>query len=195
MRYNEIVKYIEDEEYKIDKDYYYHAFNYNKMMFQNMITEGIKSPILLGINNPGYNGYFYVSLMKKMSCNHSIYKLFAKSPKFIISENIKTLKTTKPSNTISYPSLITNSFLPFRRSEWDDEYQKFLRILPKDILGIEYNLCANFDNYSKDYLKKKDLIILISIIKSLELKRLDLPIIDSSSGSKINKEKVKNLQL
>ena len=88
----ELINYIEDTHILYDNPYY-HSFEYNKDDFINMITEGIKSPILLGKPGGGNNGKFYVSLSKHENCEYSIYDKLNSNPMFVIDRNLKTLKT------------------------------------------------------------------------------------------------------
>lgn len=185
-----ILNYIEDEQVIMD-DFYYHAFSYNHEKFINMITEGIKSPILLKTKAGGNNGYFYVSLTKNENCKNSIYKKLDHMPMFIINNKIKTVKAKNFSLSSSYPMWVKNSPLPFRDCEYDDEYQKFLKVNPKDILGIIYDI-SNCDNPYLHDIKNK-LFILNEMIKDLKSENINLPIINASSNKKINQEKVLSL--
>ena len=190
----ELINYIEDTHILYDNPYY-HSFEYNKDDFINMITEGIKSPILLGKPGGGNNGKFYVSLSKHENCEYSIYDKLNSNPMFVIDRNLKTLKTRNFIKKGYYPISFMQSPLPFRESEYDDEYQKFLKVSPKYILAIQYNIFSNCEQHNDNSYIKQHLLILTQIIKDLESLEINLPIIDSSTSTKINKEKVLSLKI
>ena len=191
----ELINYIEDAPITLYDNHYYHSFQYNKEEFINMITEGIKSPILLGKPGGGNNGKFYVSLSKKEKCEYSIYDKLSSNPMFIIAGNLKTLKTRNFTKKGYYPISFMQSPLPFRESEYDDEYQKFLKVLPKYFLAIQYNIFSNCKLHNDSNYTKQQLLILRQIIKDLEDQNISLPIIDASTSTKINNEKVLSLKL
>lgn len=188
MDYNDIISYIEDESIELTNDFYYHAFVYDQEQFVGMINEGIKSPVLLGKRALGNNGYFYVSLSKNEKCENSIYNRLNQLPMFIINSKISTIKTRNFIRYGSYPMWTVNSPLPFRQSEYDNEYQKFLMVLPKDILAIQYNIyqCNGVDN---------KFLILKLMIEDLNSQKKVLPIIDSFTSRKINQKKVLSLKI
>ena len=165
-----------------------------------MISKGIKSRILLGkragINTDSNNGYFYVSLSKNEPCEMSIHHKLSGYPMFVISGNIKPLKAQNFRRYGRYPMWCSNSPLPFRECEYDDEYQKFLQVLSKDILAIQYNIFSNYQEYDNngDYMRNQ-LLVLQSIIRDLDFLKIDLPVIDGSTSAKINKEKVLFLKI
>ena len=198
MNYEEMIQFIEDKDLSLpEKNYYYHAFVYNQNNFINMINKGIKSSILLGKHGNGLNGKFYVSLSKKETSEieYSIYNQLLYLPMFIINDEIKTIKAINCTKNIShYPRWFQYSPLPFRESIYDDEYQKFLQVSSKDIVGIEYNLKFLFNRINKSNIIE-DLVVLRNMINDLNSQNLDLPIIDYSSSREINKEKVLSLHL
>jgi len=194
MNYIDIINYIEDEPILLLSNPYYHAFKYDSNEFISMITEGIKAPILLGKEGTGNNGPFYVSLSKNENAETSIYDMLKSLPMFVINENIKTFKARNYSKEKPYPFRLTRTPLPFRDCEYDDEYQTFLRVSPKDILAIQYNLFANYLENNEDYIIEQ-LLTLIRMVENLEKEQINLPIIDTSTSTKINKEKVLSLKL
>ena len=187
MNYLEYLNDIEDKENEFNDNYYYHAFDYNRREFISMVKNGIKSRILLLRRGVGNNGLFYVSLSRCEECDYSIYKMFYNLPKFIIKPNINVVKTRNYKTYGLYPIDLTNTFLPLRESGYDDEYQKFLLVSPKNIIGIEYNL---YDIYIKRGSINYDLEVLKSMIEDLKLQKRDIPIIDKSSKKEINMNKV-----
>jgi len=194
MDYIDMITYIEDEPFLLLGNPYYHAFRYEPDEFTNMITEGIKSPILLGKEGTGNNGPFYVSLSKKENAEKSVYDMLKSLPMFVIDGNIKTIKAKNSNKEKTFPISFTRTPLPFRDCEYDDEYQKFLRVSPKDILAIQYNLFANHLENNEDYIIEQ-LLTLIKMVEDLEKEQINLPIIDASNSKRINKQKVLSLKL
>ena len=197
MDYLRIIHYIEDESIKLDSDFYYHAFDYNQDEFISMITEGIKAPILLGKLGDGNNGKFYVSLARNVNCSNSIYNKLSGKPMFMINNKILTVKARNSKIYGMYPMFLMQSPLPFRDCEYDDEYQKFLKVSAKDILAIQYNIFSNFQKYNdknNDYIRCQ-LLTLKQMIEDLESQKVYLPIIDASTSTKINTGKVLSLKL
>lgn len=184
----EVLSYIENVPIVLSNNYYYHAFVYDHDSFVNMINEGIKSPIYLNRSGDGYNGLFYVSLSKNLGCKDSIYDKLSSLPMFIINEKIFTFKTK---NGLPPSFSLMKSPLPIRYSDYEDEYQKFLKVKPKDILGIQFNLFSNVDDSNIRY----SMAILQSIINDLENENSNMPIIDGVTSRMINKNKVMSLNL
>lgn len=160
MNYIDIIQYIEDEPIIPFDNPYYHAFLYEKEDFTNMITEGIKSPILLGKLGIGNNGKFYVCLSKNESCKKSIYDKLSNNPMFVINGNIRTIKAKNSSLNSQYPMCFMQSPLPFRECEYDDEYQKFLKVSPQNFLALQYNIFSSFCEYNNPAYTREQLLIL-----------------------------------
>ena len=196
MNYDDVINYIEDEITLYNDNPYYHAFTYSQEAFINMITEGIKAPILLGKKGLGNNGLFYVCLAKKSESKKSCYNMQTSKPMFIINPKLKTYKARNYIEQGHYLLPFNKTFLPFRECQFDDEFHTFLIIKPKDILAIQYNLFATFKKSNcTNEIKKKQLLILKSIIEDLNSQSINLPIIDPSNNRKINKEKVLSLKI
>lgn len=192
MDYSNIISWIEDESIILDNDFYYHAFLYQQEEFLSMINEGIKSHILLGKNVQGNNGYFYVSLSKQEKCEFSIYNRLNHLPMFVISPKIRTIKTENFRRRSSYLSgCMVNLPFPFRQSEYDDEYQKFLKVSSRDILAIQFDIYSYIQHSSI----KNRMLILKSMVEDLNSQKICLPIVDSSTLKKINQKKVLSLKI
>lgn len=187
MNYIDMINDIEDKKCELNEDNYYHAFFYEKDEFISMINDGIKSRLLLHKESAGYNGLFYVSLMKEKECEYSIYKKLYHLPMFIINSKIKAIKTNNYKIKRHSVEMFESTPLPFRGSVYDDEYQKFLKVSEKDIIGIVYNIYHNYINNGDI---KDDLIVLRSIVEVLNEQESNLLIIDKSSNKFINKNKV-----
>ena len=181
MTYDEILNYVEDSKLILENNFFYHSFIYEQKYFQDMITKGIKSPILLNKKANSYNGYFYISLSKNEECNNSIYRLTFNYPRFIINPNLKVIKTSN-FKFKNYPYTT-------KQCKYDDEYLKFLFIDSNDILGIQYNLSSIFADSNDNY-KKEQLIILKNIVNDLIKLNINISIIDSYNDTQINKNKV-----
>lgn len=184
----EVLSFIENVPIVLSNNYYYHAFVYDHDAFVNMINEGIKAPIYLDKSGQGNNGLFYVSLSKNLGCKDSIYDKLNSLPMFIINEKIFTFKTK---NGLPPTFSLMKSPLPIRYSDYEDEFQKFLKVKPKDILGIQFNLFSNVDDSNIRY----SMAILQSIINDLENENSNMPIIDGVTSRMINKNKVMSLNL
>ena len=187
MNYIDMINDIEDKKCELTEDNYYHAFFYEKDEFISMINDGIKSRLLLHKESVGYNGLFYVSLMKEKECEYSIYKKLYHLPMFIINHKINAIKTNNYKIGRHSVEMFESTPLPFRGSVYDDEYQKFLKVSEKDIIGIVYNIYHNYINNGDI---KDDLIVLRSIVEVLNEQESNLLIIDKSSNKFINKNKV-----
>ena len=189
-----VIEYIEDSNYYIDYDNYLHAFTYEHNHLITMLKDGIKAPKLLNKTFEGsFNGSYYVSLMKYEECEHNVYEKLKMKPMFIIDGDIKTIYAGYfPNNRFHWRPLM-ESPLPFRCSPYDNEYQKFLKVNPKHIICLNYNL---FDDES---LSSKEKIIRLKRLKDmvLELKEYNkkIDIVDYSNCKKINQDKVLSLDL
>lgn len=191
MNYSDIISWAEDEYVVLNDAFYYHAFLYKQEEFINMINQGIKSSILLGKNAQGNNGYFYVSLSKREKGEFSVYNRLNHLPMFIITNKISAIKTRNFRRYGHYSSWIINSPFPFRESEYDDEYQKFLKVSAKNILAIQYNIYP----YHQHSDIENRLLILKSMIEDLNSQKICLPIFDGSTFKKINQEKILSLKI
>lgn len=188
------IEYIEDRDYIINPNNYLHAFTFEHDHLITMLDNGIKAPILLKKPFEGsFNGSYYVSLMRYEDCEHDVYKKLIKRPMFIINDNIKTIYAGYFPNYRFHNRLLMESPLPFRCSPYDNEYQKFLRVNPDDIIGLNYNL------FNEDTLGTKEKLIRLRVLRDLilELKRnkKELEIVDYSNSKIINKDKVLSLNL
>lgn len=195
MDYENIISDIEEKFIILSNNNYYHAFQYQKESFISMLTKGIKSPILLRRSPEGNNGPFYVSLSKKEKCQNSIYDKLSNNPMFVINENINTIKTRNLKKEGHYPIFFINSALSFRESEYDNEYQKFLKVSPKDIVAIQYNIFEFYKLSNNNEYLKNQLLILKQTIEDLKALDIKLPIIDISTSREINQTKVLSLKI
>lgn len=188
------IEYIEDKDYEIDKDNYLHAFDYFNNHLITMLNNGIKAPKLLNkVFEGSFNGSYYVSLMKYEDCKYNVYEKLIKQPMFIINSNIKTIYAKNFVHNHLYWRPFIESPLPFRCSPYDNEYQKFLKVSPNDIIGLNYNLFN--DETISNTEKIRRLNILKCIILDLDKHNKELQIVDYSNSKIINKEKVLSLDI
>lgn len=193
MAFKDLIDYLEDtENILVSPKNYYHAFNYNHDSFTAILNEGLKAKILLHKEGTGYNGLFYISLSRKEDCLNSAYGMLKTRPAFIIDGQIKTFKTKNIVHDSNYPLILCNTFLPFRTSTYDDEYQRFLKIAPEKIKAIRYELNSVIDNRKKFQSK---LLILQNIMQDLEILKKNIPVIDIESQKEFNRDKVLALKL
>lgn len=175
MELLDIVKYSEEDVLIDDKDWFYHAFSFENENISDMLIDGIKAPILINRKkcNGGNNGWFYVSVAKRLNTRpdyHYAYSMYSTHPMFII-DGIHPVKCDK--NILSFYSQYTP--LPFRDSEYVDEYQQFLKISADKIRGIQYKLYASVGYNNVEVLKQFRKLALL-----LDELNLKLPIYDYS---------------
>ena len=192
MDYKTFINDLKEDTYPVSLNSYYHAFVYNHDSFIKMLNEGLKAKILLQKRGTGFNGLFYVSLSKCEKGFYSAYNLLKEDPAFIIDGNLKTFKTINYIREGNYSISFCNTFLPFRISPYDDEYQRFLKVSPEKIKAIRYELSSAVNN-EEHFIYK--LTILQHLMQDLEQVNSSLPIIDADSHQIFNRQKVLALKL
>ena len=177
-----------------DNEWFYHGFfltSFNGYSdFINMYNNGIKCSYLRhSKRSGGNNGNYYVSLSKINNCNpsnSSYLQITHSRPAFIISG-------IKPIKTINF-DIPTNSILPIRSSSYEDEFQQFLKVNPKNFIGIQMAMSEieNLINRDPDYVKMFSNIFeyLIFIESILPFYVYDNP---QSDLFLVDKEKCRNL--
>lgn len=180
-----LVNVLTDRQFSLEK-YLFHSFPIEENAFKNIILDGIKCKYLLGYrdNENSYNGSYYVSTFKMT--DKKVYPLcvLEKSPLLIVSDEIGRLKTKMGSS-----SIFSDTIIPLRVSPYENEYQTFLKINSKNIIGIAYYLC---DTDPALLEKIKILKLIIKWLGELEKQML---IVNSYNNMVINQEKVKSLLL
>lgn len=168
------------------ENYFFHSFPLDEKIFKDIILDGIKCKYLLGMKDTDYtyNGSYYVSIFKLT--DKKIYPLYMleNNPLLILSDEIKTLKTNK-----KYGQMFSNTVIPLRMSPYENEYQTFLKIDSKKIIGIAYYLCESDSNL----LEKLAILKLIS--KWLMELEKQILIVNSYNSKIINQDKLKELSL
>lgn len=145
--------YLTDSYFDIS-DCYFYSFDFCKESYQNIIADGLKSKILLKhIDKEGTNnGSFYVSLLK-IDTHYNDLSILEDNPLLIIDKSVRVIKT---SNNRFY-NLFSNTPFPLRYSPYNNEYQKFLKISSKHILGIAFNI--NRENEIENLKQMKELLL------------------------------------
>lgn len=198
MDFDNIINKIQDSKTPADinPEWYYHAFQGDLDSLEPILTEGLKCRKLRGIKTKdcSHNGIYYISLTKKIPGlnKNSIFKVLHTSPMLIIDNNINTIKTIS-NHSISFKGYLSdylvNTKSSIRQSCWSDEYQAYKKIEPQHIIGIYFSIL--------ELLNKGDhlaLTMLKEIISILDHLQLDLPIIDGTDSTIINKRIIKELK-
>lgn len=196
MNYKYLLSDIYSDDLIIEKEWYYHAFDlpmiddntFDMRKYKDMVKNGIKSRILQKRHSMGYNGYYYVSLTKDEECENSIFQALSNLPMFIINPNIKVIKTKCIYLDKKYPGWLSASPLPFRCSPYNNEYQKFLKVKPEQIIGLRYNISEFLFSNNNDKYKLLKLKLLKQIIES-SINTTNIPIIDTNEEKEIDKYK------
>ena len=193
MKNKEIIDFVEDRNIKTNEDWYMHATKKDIKEIEKIFAEGIKSAYLRGLKGNHFNGKYYISLIK-VNSDYNELSLFLKDrPKFVIN-NISPFYAER--KKFKLRRIFINTIIPLRTSEWDGEYQEFLKIDASNIIAIEYSLFKILNNSTEinDNIKE-NLKFLKEIILCLKKLNINLPIYDFSSNKEINKEKVLSLNI
>ena len=181
-----ILDYIEDKDIQINNDWFYHAMPFSRENYLSALNKGILSPYLLQNHNSSYRYVFVSRVNSNSKCsaftNYSIY------PNFIINDCVAAIKAEDS----SIKKLIYGGFHGLRfTSLYDDEYQVYKNIKPKDIIGILFNLekliTSNKDKSNYYLTILCDIVILLNELEST------IPIIDYYTKKEISKQKVLSL--
>ncbi|MCH5166711.1 MAG: hypothetical protein J1F35_02350 [Erysipelotrichales bacterium] len=142
-------------------EWYYHAFSFLPDVFKNMVSSGIKCPFLIGTRLAGvHNGFFFISLSKEVpGIKKSAFLKYLKRNSMFILDNIEPFKCF-PEGMAPIP-IIT------RESTWSDEYQAFMKIPAKKIVGLE----SAVESWSleEEIEKLRDLREMIIILNELNI--------------------------
>ena len=194
----DIINFIEEGKVNISDRWYYHFSPFDLEKYRDILTSGIKSRFSkngkIGLDY-SWNGNFYISVIKRPNLEQSsnmpsVYSLFyPQSPMFIIDENIKSIKCRYVDYLNFLSVLLSNSILPFRFSDYIDEWHVFNIIKPQDIIGLQYAISSIL------FYDINNLRILIDIVKLLDEIGIDLPIYDFETCKEINKKKCLELKL
>lgn len=196
MNYKEIIQFVEDKSFDINSGWYFHATENDVDTIKKIFNEGIKSACFRKEKGGYFNGRYYISLYDRKDYDLNHY--FCYYPKFVV-DGIKPFYAD--SDRFHKRKVYSKTILPLRTSQWEGEYQYFLKINPSKIVALGYDLSIVLDMlYSSDdfvleTLQKEKLKFLKNIIVSLNELNKDLPIYDFSTSREINKEKMLSLRL
>lgn len=189
METNEILNLIEDKEIQIDTSWYIHATQSNMENVKQILSEGIKCSFLLNRKGNHFNGKYYISLYKENS-SQGLNMFLIDKPKFIV-KGISPCYADM--DKLKFRRMFINTRIPLRTSEWDGEFQEYLKIETSKFVALEYSLAYLLTKSEK--LPKETLKFLRNIVIYLKKENIKLPIYDFSSSKEINKEKVLSLKI
>lgn len=144
----------------------------------------MKSKILRGTidHENTNNGAFYISLFQSTN-EKNLLSILEEHPLLIIKNNVKVIKTLH----IPICLCLTNTIFPIRYSPYSNEYQKFLYLSSKHIIGLRFSLMdANLE---------KNLLWMQQLMLWEEEIHKNMPYIDKETSRIINKDKVRKLSL
>lgn len=198
MNIEEIIRFIEDKDFEINNNWYFHATSNDVEVIKKIFEEGIKSAHLRNANPNHFNGKYYISLYKYNTLDDGLNQWLDKYPKFVIND-IEPLYADR--KKMNLRRMFINTKLPLRTSEWDGEYQQYLMIDNSKFIALGYDLsyilkdmfCS--DQIIKENLQKEKLLLLKNIIQCMNQTNNHLPIYDFSTKREINKEKVLSLHI
>lgn len=194
MNIEEIIEFIEDKDFQINDDWYFHATSNNAEVVKKILEEGIKSSYLINKKSNHFNGKYYISLYKYNPLGDGLNKWLSNCPKFVIRD-IKPLYADRKKFKLRH--IFINTRIPLRTSEWDGEYQQYLLIDTSKFVALAFDLSYIFksDRTIGESFKKENLQLLKNIILSMNQINNHLPIYDFSTKREINKEKILSLHI
>ena len=152
-------------------DWYYHGYDFAST--SDIIEEGILARKYLSCQDPdGLNGKHYVSIAKDIEGeDRALNRYKYNGPLAILDENLKVIEC-KHSN---FYKIFRYTMLPFRYTDWSDEYQVFSKIKPDKIIGFECMAYLWCKEGNIDLLRR-----LRTMIETMQQLDCDLPIYDFS---------------
>lgn len=190
-------KYIEEiQESKVpivlDESWYFHDYENNLDTLKRILEKGLLSKKLLGFKNTKntYNGVHYISVTKYSNENkeNSIFKLIKGKPLIIIDNKIKAHKAEIKSPLIYH--YLTNTPLPYRMSPYIDEWQVYKRIAPEHFTGIYLDLVKHL----KYNTQLEQLVLLYKLVELLDYFNLNIPVIDGSDNTRLDKKVIRKIK-
>ena len=182
----EILDFVEDKEIQKDDNWYIHATRRDIDTIKSILNTGIKCGYLMNQRGNHFNGRYYISLTKGE--DEHLNRFLINCPKFVvtgISPHYADRKKYK------FRHHFINTRLPIRTSEWDGEYQQYMKIDKSQIIALEYSLSYLLTHDME--LTEQKIEFLKSIITCLQELNSNLPIFDFSSNREINQERVLTL--
>ena len=184
MELKNFLQFIEDKDIQNNPNWFFHATRNDIDVIKMILNDGIKCSHLLGRIGNHFNGKYYISLYKYDN-NPDLSNFLIDSPKIIIDGISPYYADRKKFKIRKY---FINTRLPLRTSEWDGEYQQYMRIDPSHFVGLEYSLSYLLSN--QEYISDKQITFLKELVLYLEMQGINLPVFDLYSNKEINKEKV-----
>lgn len=193
MNIGEIIEFIEDKDFGINDDWYFHATSNDLEVIKKILKEGIKSAHLRNTKGNNFNGKYYISLYKLNTFDNGLNQWLNKYPNFVINK-IEPLYANR--KKLKLRRIFINTRIPLRTSEWDGEYQQYLLINTSNFVALRYDLSYIFKNtYCSEKMMKDKLQLLRNIILHMHQTNNYLPIYDFSTRKEINKEKLLSLHI
>lgn len=187
----DILNFIEDKNITINKNWYLHATQNDIEIIKKILDEGIKAAYLTNKKGGTFNGKYYISLYKNTNESYGLTSYLRNNPKFIIDDISPFYADRKKHN---FRHIFTNTRIPLRTSEWDGEFQQYLKIEPCKIVALEYSLSQMLSNKNISN-KQEKLLFLKNMVLCMDQMNKNLPIYDLSSNREFNKEKILSLNL
>lgn len=184
----DIIEYIEDKHIQANDNWFFHATKKDIETINNILKFGIKSAYLMNKDGNNFNGKYYISLYKYIE--GSRLNTWLKNYPKIILDDINPYYAKR--NKYFFRKMFINTRIPLRTSEWDGEYQYYLKVEPSKIIGIEYSFSSIIDSLD-DTRIKDELLFLRDLILSMQNSGIFIPIYDLDSYHEINKEKIKKI--
>lgn len=171
LNINEIEK-VETKCIVKNLNWFYHGFDFGNIT--KIVKDGILAKKYLDFptSDFGLNGKHYISISKDI-IDHpcSAFHSYKRAHPLIILDNVDAIKCKQ--STLYRPFRLTS--LPFRYSDWVDEYQVYSKISPDKIIGIE---CMVYDWTRDDILfLLKRFRSMLEVMQSLDIK---FPVYDFS---------------
>lgn len=198
MNVEEIIQFVEDKDFDINDNWYFHATSNDAEVVKKILEEGIKSAYLRNTKTNNFNGKYYISLYKYNTLDKGLNQWLDNYPKFVI-DNIEPLYANR--KKLNLRRMFINTKVPLRTSEWDGEYQQYLLIDTSKFVALGYDLSYIFkemycsDKSINEKYQKETLQLLRNIIFYMNQTDNQLPIYDFSTKKEINKEKVLSLDI
>ena len=189
MEKNKILNLVEDKEIQKDTSWYIHATQSNIEIVKQILAEGIKCSFLMNRKSNHFNGKYYISLYKENS-GQGLNMFLIDRPKFIV-KGISPYYADR--DKLKFRRMFIDTRIPLRTSEWDGEFQEYLKIETSKFVALEYSLAYLLTK--SETLPEEKLKFLRDIVIYLKEKNIKLPIYDFSSSKEINKEKVLSLKI
>ena len=188
----EIIDFVEDKNVQVNPDWFYHGSPFDIDSYKSIMRKGILCAKARGDVNIRFNGEYYVCLSKNISSRFSAYDIFLKrGPMFIVRDAIHVFRANKQGVLANF---CINTPFPIRMGGYDDEYQVFWKVKPREIVGIELLIKSYVERaYDKSFVSAlKMLKTLVKLVNDIDS---SIPVYDFTDNKEINKDKVLGLKL